>query len=652
MGVLKTQEEIVKSRYIRNYILIKEKAPSLFVALNNKENVDWSIKVGQDGSLNAVINGQVLYPADPVAVAEKQLELFKKDPPRLIILYTANIDPNPQYMHFKLQNRILENVDLSNLNRKFPFDGKTIPLIIVFGMGFGYHIIKLIREFDIQHMIVIEPTGVFLNLSLYSIEWKEIFEYFGNDRRKRSFNVIVSDDVEAIKKELGKIIMAINPSYIVNTFLFEHFSSPFFEDVIEHLKTEHVVNPHMWGTIDSELSTLKHALGAVNYKLPIYYGNKPLDDDVPVFIVGNGPSLDNLYDVIKAFSEKALIVSCGTAIKSLYRSGIKPDIHIVADWQDINYELAKEIEDFLRDVYILGAIISHPGIPKLGKKGGVFLSGKANVGSIIFPDYIARLEYSIPTVVATAVSLLSHMGFRRFYLLGVDLGSKSPAIHHSLKSDYHTPGSKLYNFKEFGFNMEVEGNFGGKVYTNEVLIHTKKNLEKLINKFSLDVYNLSDGSKIEGSKPMRPDQLSLNKSLNKEKIIRRIFQNFKKSYLKDMNPQLIVENMVEDIEAYMKAVFPKLKSVKDLKSLIELFSDLHFTLISIGLRRGDMNRYPLFYLIGSSLYKYEMLILTLAFGLREKNLISVLSERFISVIREYLKVAKSELENLLKSTSK
>ncbi len=649
--MLKTHEEIVKDRYVRNYMLLREKAPSIIAKINNRTNTDWSIRVTPDGKLNALISGQVLYPGDPLAIAKEQVETFRKNPSRLIMpLIPQKVeDENLKYIHDRLQNKIIEGVDTSSLDISFPFDGKTIPLIVVFGMGFGYHVVELIREFNIQHMIVIEPDPLFLNLSLYAIDWREIIDYFSKSVAK-SFSFIVSDDPDEIKSELSKIVMAINPAFIVNTFFFEHFSSPFFEEVKEHLKTEHIVNPKLWGVIDSELCILKHAIGVMDKKLPVYYGNKLVDENTPVFIIGNGPSLDNLYEVIKTFSDKALVVSCGTSIKSLYRAGIKPDIYVIADWQDINYQLVEDIKDFLKDVYILSAIVSPPEIPALGKKGGVFLT-QINIGSVIFPDYIPRLDYTIPTVVSAAMSLFAHMGFKKFYLLGVDLGSKDPQIHHSSKSDYYTPGSILYNFRE-EFDIEVEGNFGGTVYSSLSLIYTKKNIEKLIRKFKLDVYNLSDGARIEGSLPIDPKDFSLHNELHKESVVKKIFKNFRRSYLKDVDANRILESMIEDLTTYINLFSSKLRYVNDLKGLVELFSDLHFSLMSLAMSRGIRNNYPLFTLIGSSLYKYEMSILTFAFGSKDRNLISSMSKRFLPVIREYLDITRSELEKLLKSRRK
>ena len=48
----------------------------------------------------------------------------------------------------------------------------------------------------------------------------------------------------------------------------------------------------------------------------------------PVFVVGNGPSLDSSLAFLKKNSDDIIIISCGTAIRALLKNNIKPDLHI------------------------------------------------------------------------------------------------------------------------------------------------------------------------------------------------------------------------------------------------------------------------------------------------------------------------------------
>ena len=49
---------------------------------------------------------------------------------------------------------------------------------------------------------------------------------------------------------------------------------------------------------------------------------------IPAFIVGSAPSLDESIDVIKRYKDRAIIISCGTALGVLLGNGITPDFHV------------------------------------------------------------------------------------------------------------------------------------------------------------------------------------------------------------------------------------------------------------------------------------------------------------------------------------
>ena len=67
--------------------------------------------------------------------------------------------------------------------------------------------------------------------------------------------------------------------------------------------------------------------------------------DVPVFIVGNGPSLDYLIEVLREEKERVVIVSCGTALQALYQNGITPDYHAEIETNRSTFDWLTRIND-------------------------------------------------------------------------------------------------------------------------------------------------------------------------------------------------------------------------------------------------------------------------------------------------------------------
>lgn len=650
-------KEKVKERYIKNFFLIKEHAPSLFKKINRKSQVEWRIIVNEKG-INAVVNGQLLYPYDPVKIAQEQVERFKKEQTRYRMPYLPMLSGYKELgnrflyeLGQELRN-ILGDVPHIHLDFSFPFDGKNIPVLIVFGAGLGYHLIKLIRNFNIQHMIIIEPDPAFIHLSLYAIDWEELTGYFRKGKAK-TLNFIIGDDPETIKNEITTIVSAFNPAFVTNIFFFEHFTSPVLEHLFDLFKHDYLLNPLLWGDIDTELRAVRHVIDIVKRRYPVYVGTKPLNaEDVPVFLIGSGPSLDTLADTVKKFQDKALIVSCGTAIGSLYKLGIKPDFHVVADPQEVNYDLLLKIDrDYLKQVNILGASFVHPDIFKLGKRKGVFSSHNSTVASALWDIEVVRIKNAVPTVTAAALSLFANKGFRKFYLFGIDLGTRDIKRHHSLYSEYYSPESPIYTPQE-SFDIEAEGNFGGKVYTKQVYLVNKRSMENTIKEYGLEVHNLSDGLKIEGAIPLEKERLRVGWS--KDRFIRdiekRVFLNYRASY----NPQRIFKKLIdtnEDIGVLTSSFKPKFESVKtcNLPEFVVAISDLHLSSIFLGHSRGIYHNYPLFHVMLPTLVKLEMFTLTVMFGMSPDAGPEKFGGKALNIISRYLSTAREEFSSILKS---
>lgn len=116
-----------------------------------------------------------------------------------------------------------------------------------------------------------------------------------------------------------------------------------------------------WVFFDDGIMALAHFLESIKLGVPIIKKNVPLDVDIantPVFIIGNGPSLDQSIEMIKAQQDKAIIISCGSALSALYNYGIDIDFHceqerIFAVAEKIDYYTPKE---YLKKTNVTGDI--------------------------------------------------------------------------------------------------------------------------------------------------------------------------------------------------------------------------------------------------------------------------------------------------------
>ncbi|MFL9598655.1 6-hydroxymethylpterin diphosphokinase MptE-like protein, partial [Aeromonas veronii] len=88
-----------------------------------------------------------------------------------------------------------------------------------------------------------------------------------------------------------------------------------------------------WGFFDDNIYALAHSHTHLQDGIPFLkrWRNSSTFEQVPVFVVGNGPSLDQSIEFIRQHQQQAIIIACGTAVSALYKTGIKPDIYVAVE---------------------------------------------------------------------------------------------------------------------------------------------------------------------------------------------------------------------------------------------------------------------------------------------------------------------------------
>ncbi len=150
-----------------------------------------------------------------------------------------------------------------------------------------------------------------------------------------------------------------------------------------------------------------------------------------------------------------------------------------------------------------------------------------------------------PTVTNAGLSFVLSMGFTEVLLIGVDLGQKTAASHHSSLSVYHDLEKRSKGkIKAGGEELEqslVPGNFGGEVYANWILSLSRNEMELLLswpNPVGREhaVYNLNDGALINGAIPARYSDLNAFKPLADKPAIISAIKNRNFKYLEKCHP--------------------------------------------------------------------------------------------------------------------
>jgi len=274
-------------------------------------------------------------------------------------------------------------------------------------------------------------------------------------------------------------------------------------------------------------------------------------------------------------------------LSSLAKVGIKPDFHVEMERSSITpyYIQAGTSDEYRRGIPLLALNTAPPNMTALFDE--VCLAVKPNdAGNVLINDTFKNhglrpLLACNPTVTNAGLSFALSMGFTEILLIGVDLGQKTAASHHSSLSVYHdlekrSKGKIKPGIEERQLSL-IPGNFGGEVYADWILSFSRNEMEILLswpNPVGREhaVYNLNDGALINGAIPARYSDLNAFRPLaDKPAIIAAI----KNRNFKHLEKATLSAKAVDD--QYLQS-FRALKQSLMLPKKINTVDELHGTL--------------------------------------------------------------------------
>ena len=547
--------QCINDTFNNNMKLLEQKAPDIHKMFLNFTPANGSLSIEENGEINIIVNNEKIYPYNPEDFARKQVETFR-NPNKVNI---PGIDEYTYDSQFLLHKYLHQIADMAKTHQP-PKDYAA--LMIVIGIGLGYHIEYLMAKFDIKHLIIYEPNIEIFYLSLCTVNWQKIFEDF--DSRNGTLNLVLSDDVNAIVNK----VKTINPVFINKALVYQHLED---KQVFSSLSEKILSLGLGFGFYDDEKWSLQHTIANIKNKVPVCSGSVP-PNLPPAFIIGAGPSLDDTIEVIKKYKDKAIVFSCGSALRTLEREGIKPDFHIEIERTHDTYDALDSIDHaFLKELSIIGNNTLHPEV--FGLFGSSFMFVKGNdTGMLLFPDSIRRIEYSNPTVTNAGLALAIDSGFENIYLFGVDMGFKDPCIHHSGANIAMDRNNKFY-CSEILNRMEVDGNFGGRVYSTPLLLSSKDTIESLLSlNNSINVYNCSDGAKIKRTITLEGAMVKINEMYPKDYAIQNIKNRFSNNYLQDFDLSRSLRQLYNETSEIIDLLLSFLdKEIKDSNEIVDIF---------------------------------------------------------------------------------
>ncbi|BEG57123.1 PH domain-containing protein [Helicobacter sp. NHP21005] len=271
-----------------------------------------------------------------------------------------------------------------------------------------------------------------------------------------------------------------------------------------------------WGSFEDEMLGLTNTLENLKNNPPILQPKRLKPIDLPICVVGNGPSLDALLPFLKENAPKMVVFSCGTALKVLKKAGVAVDFQIEIERIDYLKEVLESAP--LEDTPLICGNMLNPKALTCAKEVYVFMRGGSCSGYLAPP---LSVEFSAPFVGNAGVALASLFS-HTLILCGLDCGYIEGQSKHA-KGSYYGDESPTIPTD----SLEVQANFGdGKVFSDGLFLLSAKQMGQLFKHQQNQVYNLSSGAFIEHTTPLRAQDLKLMGG-KKDRAIRHIKSAFK-----------------------------------------------------------------------------------------------------------------------------
>lgn len=550
--------------YEANLYFFKEHFPVLFAKIMAVHVEKLPFAVATDGGVTIEIGRHRGRLADFIEFHKKCYETFDDEATRRKVTVTSghlddltqvatherNADfyrPIEPRFRRELVSHFQSLVDREAASGEPCFGVRRIPLVLVFGTGVGWHLEKLVGDYEIFSLIIVETDVERLMLSLYFTNYAEVHRRFSE--KGQQFLVVCDEDIKVLATGVLISIKRMCPPYFIQGagLMFQSPDLERMRDVWESIKRDMLNLYRGWGYIDDEVLGLKQAVENAQKGYPLLKRKiSDMPDDAVAFVVGNGPSLDGLLPLLRKYKDRAVIFSCGTAISALANIGIKPDFHVEIERTAFTYRLlnTEPTRSWLKDVPIITSAVMAPAVFGLTDKAYLFLKDSDSGSHLLDPEKKYPRLLSNPTCTNGGLEVAIHVGFKQIYLLGVDFGYRDPEHHHSKSSLYYSCGNASleisnmtkhvheYHSKQIDPSDQkmLMANFDSAQYIVSTLNLTmaRDAMTFAIARASdAKIYNPNHGAFIEGAVPVLVDQIVIPSGSNvKSEVLRRFHEAF------------------------------------------------------------------------------------------------------------------------------
>ncbi|HGE8238713.1 motility associated factor glycosyltransferase family protein [Aeromonas sp. 82P] len=659
----KAMIDVLPIRFDKNMEAFKRYMPRIYEQFKNyKSDRAFRFYCNENGVPNLLwLDDNIsLYGHDPFLECKAQVDSVLHSNDAIQTIEFSSEDNPLDFIHVNYMNEMLEQQYLL-ADRLIPISkaGDVIPLVIMFGVGLGYQISYLFEQCQPKVFFIVEPDLDLFYASIFTFDWFSLFEYI--DNANLNIHIFLGQTNDEIINDIAPAMAKFGSYLAAASIGFWHYRSEKIIDLIKRVKQEFFILASGWGFFDDNIIAMSHCIENVKNNIPFLVKDKYVDEkwkNIPVFIVGNGPSLDNSIDTLKYLHNNVIIISCGSALSALHRAGIKPDIHVQVERTKLVPDTHALLNDdnYLRDILFLSLDVIHPDCMMQFDKVGLAFKLFEPGSFILKRDFeIARLRDTLraanPLVGNTGLATACRLGFENIYLFGIDNGYISDQHHHSKLSFYFDDDGKSKEKLSLLITQKskhlVPGNFGGDVETTNMMINSKLVMENLIKVYKqVDIFNCSNGAEIKGTKPTRIsdiiiDRLIIDKDELKSHIINDIYQPMNIStedFVGRINSEFFDE-LIDKMVSEWESDFSSRESI--LQCMMRQYEYMS------AIRNSEYNHIYRC-VIGSLYYSYSVILSTLYRYEESADLYKTIN-LMIFIMRQYFITMKEKYKNAVTS---
>ena len=509
-----------QQRKLDNLEFFKEFHPAIYNRFAEFVLDDFKVSLNTDvNQLDVLYKGQSIYNNRPIAEAKEEILDFENKYGPGGQLRTINPPFNtytgPRYFHQRC-NQLVNKSPLTADRYRAYFIPDFYPLINFNGIGAGYHIEMFLEKHDVINCCIMEPEQELFACSLYIVDWKKICQPF-LDHRERNVHFMIGpfEKEEFLAASLLGYMINHCPLYPLTTLFINHQNKDIYHRATDKVTKDTNAFVSTWGYYDDEVNQINNCLHNLHQKIPIVKTNKQEFLDLPIFIIGAGPSLDDRIETIKKYQDVALVVSCGTAIHTLHSHGIKPDIQFELESDQVTVTSLTELGDldWIRSIPMMGPSQLAPRLYKLADKKVIFFKAES-VTSMLFGDDDSNVQKATPTCTNGAMGIFSHWGFKRIFLFGMDFGYRDTSKHHASGSVYYKSKDPLFIADanvEPEATIEIMSVVGTPMKTKALLYTAMRSTELMAGRYAqyCTYFNCSNGAAMDNTIWIQDDNLPI-----------------------------------------------------------------------------------------------------------------------------------------------